>query len=63
MDNLREGITYFEKALKVLSISHGENHELVRLLKHHLEEASREMNEREHLRHLEAMKDEEEEEE
>jgi hypothetical protein len=60
VDNLREGISYFEKALKVLRISHGEKHELIGLLKHHLEEASREMSERTHLRHLENMKEEEE---
>lgn len=32
-ENLREGVAYYQKAIKILSVSHGENHELVEMLK------------------------------
>ena len=64
VDNIREGITCLEKALKILTISHGENHSLVQMLKQTLDGACREMNEREHFKHLEfKLKEEEEKEE
>ena len=47
LDKMREGITYLEKAKKILSVSHGEDHELVHILRSTLAEASREMLERE----------------
>ena len=60
MDNLREGITYFEKAMKVLCVSHGEKHELVVLLQQTLQSALMEVSNREQYGHLENMKMEQE---
>lgn len=53
VDDLRGGINCFEKALKILSISHGENHELVKMLKESLQSACREMQQREEMKNLE----------
>jgi len=38
-ENLREGISYFQKAVKILSISHGKEHHLVQMLKQSQDDA------------------------
>ena len=53
MDNLRGGIDCFEKALKILSISHGEKHELVGMLKENLQSESFEMHQKEQYKNFE----------
>ena len=55
MENLRGGISYFQKALKVLSVSHGEQHELVKMLQQSLSDACDDMVASERYNTLEQM--------
>jgi len=55
MENLREGISYFEKAMKILCISHGEKHELVVLLQQTLQSALIEVSSLEQFGHVDNM--------
>lgn len=60
LGNLREGISYLQKAMKVLSISHGEQHNLVILLKEQLDGACYEMAQREEYEAIERIYKQEE---
>lgn len=55
IDNVREGIASFQKAEKVLTISHGSNHKLLQMLRTSLAEASQEMVERQNYEIIERM--------
>ena len=60
LDNFRDGISYFEKAMKVLHVSHGEKHDLVRLLEESLQSAALEASQRQQFEQIEDIKMEEE---